>query len=96
MKTHEAVANTSIKSAFNLQSPVIFGVTDMNLVTRYMSKYKPYSQMIVMTSNAKLANQVCLSRSMNGLWVSNHSDDSGIILKLIPLLRENKAVQEND
>lgn len=64
----------------------------MNLVTRYMSKYKPYSQMIVMTSDPKLANQICVSRSMNGLWVSNERNDTGIILNLIPLLREKKAV----
>jgi pyruvate kinase len=87
MKTHEAVANSAIKSAFNLRCPVILGITDINLVTRYMSKYKPYSQMIVIQENPKLSNQVCLSRSMNGLWVNNVDDTTAIILQLLSTLK---------
>ena len=71
MPTYEAIASTAIKSAFHLQSPVIIGVTDSHLLTRYMSKYKPYSQMIVVVGNKKLANQASLSRSVNGLYVKD-------------------------
>ena len=39
----EAVANSCVKSAFNLQSPVIISVTDIGRVSRMISKYKPYS-----------------------------------------------------
>ena len=60
MKLYESFANSAIKSAFNLKSPVIIGVTDINKLTRYMSKYKPYSQMIVAATNPKLSNQVCV------------------------------------
>ena len=95
-KTYEAIASTAIKTAFHLQSPVIIGVTDRHLLTRYMSKFKPYSQMIVAVTNPKLANQTCLSRSVNGILVKNvdtlpyNSDD--IILSLIKCLKAREAV----
>ena len=43
MQKVEAVANSCVKSAFNLQSPVIISVTDIGRVSRMISKYKPYS-----------------------------------------------------
>ena len=94
MKTYEAVANSAIKSAFNLQSPLIIGLTDINLVTRYMSKYKPFSQMVVAASCPKLANQVCISRSMNGLYISTTLSDhtSPVILKLLQILKDKSAI----
>ena len=45
-----------MKSAFNLQSPIIISVTDIGRVSRMISKYKPYSQVVVISTSQRLAN----------------------------------------
>ena len=52
----EAVANSCVKSSFNLQSPFIIAVTDVGRLARMLSKYKPFSQVIVLSKNRRLAN----------------------------------------
>jgi pyruvate kinase len=39
----EAVANSIVKSAFNLKCPVIICETDVGRLPRYISKYHPFS-----------------------------------------------------
>ena len=92
----EAVANSCVKSAFNLQSPVIISVTDIGRVSRMISKYKPYSQVIVISTSERLANQSCLSRSLNGLWVNDIKNVNLMIISVMRILRESGEVVEND
>ena len=47
MTNTEAIANSIVKSAFNLKCPVIICETDLGRLPRYISKYRPYSQLIV-------------------------------------------------
>jgi len=67
MSKVEAVAISCVKSAFNLQSPVIITVTDVGRLSRMISKYRPYSQVLVISPNKRLATQANLNRSCNGL-----------------------------
>ena len=92
----EAVANSCVKSAFNLQSPIIISVTDIGRVSRMISKYKPYSQVLVISTSPRLANQSCLSRSLNGLWVNDIHHVNLMIISIIRILREQGDVVEND
>ena len=92
----EAVANSCVKSAFNLQSPVIISVTDIGRVSRMISKYKPYSQVIVISKSERLANQSCLSRSLNGLVVNDIKNVNLMIISLMKIMREAGDVVEND
>jgi len=92
----EAVANSCVKSAFNLQSPVIISVTDIGRVSRMISKYKPYSQVIVISTSERLANQQGLSRSLNGLVVNDIKNVNLMIISLIKIMRESGDVVEND
>lgn len=96
MQKVEAVANSCVKSAFNLQSPAILCVTDIGRVSRMISKYKPYSQVIVMSQNRKLANQVCLSRSCNGLWISNQAEVNDLILSVVNILKQQGYVEDDE
>ena len=43
MTNTEAIANSIVKSAFNLKCPVIICETDLGRLPRYISKYRPYS-----------------------------------------------------
>jgi len=43
MTKSEAVANSVVRSAFNLHSPVILAQTDIGRLTRNISKYRPFS-----------------------------------------------------
>jgi pyruvate kinase len=92
----EAVANSCVKSAFNLQSPIIISVTDIGRVSRMISKYKPYSQVVVISTSHRLANQACLSRSLNGLWVNDIHNVNLMIISVIRILRDQGDVVEND
>lgn len=92
----EAVANSCVKSAFNLQSPVIISVTDIGRVARMISKYKPYSQVIVLSTSKTLANQCCLSRSCNGLWVNDIRNVNLMIINLLNILKQEGDVTENE
>jgi len=92
----EAVANSCVKSAFNLQSPVIISVTDIGRLSRMISKYKPYSQVIVISTSPRLANQACISRSLNGLWVNDIQNVNLMIISLMKILRESGDVVEAD
>ena len=96
MQKVEAVANSCVKSAFNLQSPVIICVTDIGRVSRMISKYKPYSQVIVMSSNKRIANQCCLSRSCNGLWVNDVSNVNQMIISIVDILKEQGDVSVDE
>ena len=91
----EAVANSCVKSAFNLQSPIIISVTDIGRVSRMISKYKPYSQVVVISTSHRLANQACLSRSLNGLWVNDIHNVNLMIISVIRILRDQGDVVEN-
>ncbi len=61
-----------------------------------ISKYKPYSQVIVISTSPRLANQACLSRSLNGLWVNDISNVNQMIILVMQILRESGDVVEND
>ncbi len=56
MQKVEVVATSCVKSAFSLQSPIIITVTDIGRLARMICKYKPYSQVIVISKNSRLAN----------------------------------------
>lgn len=51
----EAMANSSVKSAFNLQSPIILTFSDTGRIVRLLSKYRPYATIVIVTENMFLA-----------------------------------------
>jgi len=61
-----------------------------------ISKYKPYSQVIVISTSERLANQQGLSRSLNGLVVNDIKNVNLMIISLMKIMRESGDVVEND
>ena len=79
MTKSEAVANSVVRSAFNLHSPVILAQTDIGRLTRNISKYRPFSQVIVICNSMRTANACILGRSCNGMLVRRHMDTDTLI-----------------
>ena len=69
MTKSEAVANSVVRSAFNLHSPVILAHTDLGRLPRNIAKYRPFSQVIVICNSSRTANACILARSCNGMLV---------------------------
>ena len=69
MSKCEAVANSTVRSAFNLHAPVIIAQTDIGRLSRYISKYRPFSQVIVICASERTANASIMHRSCNAIVV---------------------------
>lgn len=52
--------------------------------------------MICISTSARLANQLCLSRSLNGLCINDIKNVNLMIISLMKILRESGEVVEND
>ena len=92
----EAIANSSVKSAFNLQSPVILAETDIGRLTRMISKYRPFSQVVVICRNERLANSCCLARSCNGLLIEQDKYDVNQLIRSVVCMLINAGNIQKD
>ena len=70
MTKSEAVANSVVRSAFNLHSPVILAHTDMGRIVRMICKYRPFSQIIMICDKERTANAMLLGRSCNSILIN--------------------------
>lgn len=95
MTKSEAVANSVVRSAFNLHSPVILAQTDIGRLTRNISKYRPFSQVIVICNSARTANACVLSRSCNGMLVKKFHDTDSLIQACLDMLKKSQAVKKD-
>ena len=95
MTKSEAVANSVVRSAFNLHSPVILAQTDIGRLTRNISKYRPFSQVIVICNSARTANACVLSRSCNGMLVKKFHDTDSLIQACLDMLKKSHAVKKD-
>lgn len=58
----ESVASSAVKSAWDLNAPLIICLSDSGNTVRFVSKYRPHSTILCITSCARTAKQVLLSR----------------------------------
>lgn len=96
MTKGEAVANSVVKSAFNLLSPVILVETDQCRLSRMISKYRPFSQVIVLCRNPRLANTCCLHRSCNGLLLLKQTETNALIQNCVQMLKSTEVVRAGE
>ena len=95
MTKSEAVANSVVRSAFNLHSPVILAQTDIGRLTRNISKYRPFSQIIVICNSSRTANACILQRSCNGMLVKQRADPDILIKACLAMLKRTEAVAKD-
>eukprot|EP01126_Amoeba_proteus_P019477 TRINITY_DN2004_c0_g3_i2.p1 TRINITY_DN2004_c0_g3~~TRINITY_DN2004_c0_g3_i2.p1 ORF type:complete len:150 (+),score=18.33 TRINITY_DN2004_c0_g3_i2:1307-1756(+) len=58
----ESIASSAVKSAWDLNSPLILCLSDSGNTVRYVSKYRPHSIILAITSSPRTARQIYLSR----------------------------------
>ena len=95
MTKSEAVANSVVRSAFNLHSPVILAQTDIGRLSRNVSKYRPFSQVIVICNSSRTANACVLARSCNGILVKRQMDTEKLIQACLDMLKKTQAVEKD-
>ena len=78
-----------------MSASVIICLTDIGKLSRLIAKYRPYSQVIVLTGK-ELANQCQISRSCNGLYLEGWSDRKQVIKDIVEKCKKSQVVRPGD
>jgi len=92
----ESIASSAVKSAWDLNSPLIICLSDSGNTVRFVSKYRPHSTILCITSCARTARQVLLSRSAIPLLVQSMAHTDKLIEAGIEYSREHGFVKSGD
>jgi len=95
MKIVEAVASSTVKTSFNLQSPVIVCVTEKGIAGKCVSKYRPYCPVLTITSKVHIAKSLGIVRGLFCLVYENPSDINSVIAFSNDFLIDNKIINKN-
>jgi len=75
----ESIASSAVKSAWDLNSPVIICLSDSGATVRWVSKYRPHTPILCITSTSRTSRQVLLSRSAIPLLVESMNNTDQLI-----------------
>jgi pyruvate kinase len=64
MKIVEAVASSSVKTSFNLQTPYIVCLTPHGRAAKCLSKYRPFCPVICYAPEKKIATSISIFRGL--------------------------------
>jgi len=92
----ESIASSAVKSAWDLSAPLIIVLSDSGATVRFVSKYRPHSIVLCITSSARTAKQVLLSRSAFPLLVDSMSQTDKLIQYGIEYARGHNLVHAGD
>eukprot|EP01127_Copromyxa_protea_P005998 TRINITY_DN15803_c0_g1_i1.p1 TRINITY_DN15803_c0_g1~~TRINITY_DN15803_c0_g1_i1.p1 ORF type:complete len:503 (-),score=126.33 TRINITY_DN15803_c0_g1_i1:86-1594(-) len=92
----ESVASSAVKSAWDLNGPLIIVLSDSGNTVRFVSKYRPHSIILCITSCARTARQVLLSRSAFPLKVDSMSQTEKLIEQGIEYALQRGWVHSGD
>jgi len=59
----ETIASSAVKSAWDLNASLIICLSDSGSTVRYVSKYRPHTPVLCITSSPKTSRQILVSRS---------------------------------
>jgi pyruvate kinase len=92
----ESVASSAVKSAWDLNAPVLICLSDSGNTLRFVSKYRPHSTILCITSCPRTARQVLLSRSAIPLLVKSMNATDSLIAYGIEYAKEHKLAKAGD
>jgi len=92
----ETIASSAVKSSWDLNSSLIIVLSDSGRTVRFVSKYRPHTPILCLTSSAKTARQVLVSRSAIALQVENMKNSDVLISKGISWAKEHGFVKKGD
>jgi pyruvate kinase len=95
MKVVEAVASSTVKTSFNLQTPIIITVTEKGTAAECVAKYRPYCPVLSLTSKVSIANSLALYRGIFSMIYEDPYNIDSLIAHANEFLLKSKLVQSN-
>jgi len=92
----ESIASSAVKSAWDLNASVIICLSDSGSTTRWVSKYRPHTTILCITSYPRTSRQVLLSRSAIPLLVTSMSNTDHLISLGVAYALEHGLAKSGD
>jgi len=92
----ESVASSAVKSAWDLNASLVICLSDSGSTVRFVSKYRPHSTILCITSCARTARQVMLSRSAIPLLVESMQHTDKLIESGVAYAKQHGLVKAGD
>ena len=95
MKIVEAVASSSVKTSFNLQTPYIVCLTAKGYAAVCLSKYRPFCPVICYTAKEDIATSLSIFRGLFPILLAKMNDIEPVITYSNDFMIKNKLVSMN-
>ena len=95
MKIVEAVASSSVKTSFNLQTPYIVCLTPKGRAAICLSKYRPFCPVICYTAEKNVAISLSIFRGLFPIISTKLNDIDSLITCSNDFMIKNKLVPMN-
>lgn len=95
MRIVEAVASSTVKTSFNLQTPYIICMTEGGSSATCLSKYRPFCPIITFTNKPQIANWLSISRGVFTIIFDDITSTDAVIAYANDLLLKNKLIALN-
>jgi len=95
MKIVEAVASSTVKTSFNLQTPYIICLTEKGTAAICLSKYRPFCPVISFTSKENIAISLSIFRGLFTIIFDEISNIDAVITYANEFLIKNKLIPLN-
>eukprot|EP01125_Pyxidicula_operculata_P021793 TRINITY_DN8646_c0_g1_i1.p1 TRINITY_DN8646_c0_g1~~TRINITY_DN8646_c0_g1_i1.p1 ORF type:complete len:516 (-),score=148.10 TRINITY_DN8646_c0_g1_i1:207-1754(-) len=92
----ETIASSAVKSSWDLNSSLIIVLSDSGRTVRFVSKYRPHTPILCITSTKKTARQILLSRSAFALVVPEMKNSDNLIKLGVEWAKEKGFVSKGD
>jgi pyruvate kinase len=92
----ETISSSAVKSCWDINANLIIVLSDTGNTVRFVSKYRPHTPILCITSTPKTARQVLVSRSTVALLVEDMHNTDELIKKAISYAKENGILKDGD
>jgi pyruvate kinase len=92
----ETIASSAVKSCWDINANLIIVLSDTGNTVRFVSKYRPHTPILCITSTPKTARQVLVSRSTVALLVEDMHKTDELIKRAISYAKENGILKDGD
>jgi pyruvate kinase len=92
----ETIASSAVKSCWDINASLIIVLSDTGNTVRLVAKYRPHTPILCITSTAKTARQVLVSRSTIALVVEDMHNTEELIKRGVGWAKEQGFLKDGD
>jgi pyruvate kinase len=92
----ESIASSAVKTSWDLKASLIIVLSDSGSTVRFVSKYRPHTPILCITSTAQTARQILISRGAIPYLVPDMKNSSKLIEEGINWALEKGIVKSGD